>query len=131
MQFHVPQFIEVENKIFGQLTFKQFVYLLGGGGMIFVAYTILPFFLTILFGIVVAPLSIGLAFLKIQGKPLIDVIQNGARHFLSGRLYLWKKPTYRKKEATQKKEQIPYLPKLTENKLQDLSWNLDVKEKVK
>lgn len=131
MQFHVPQFIEFENKIFGQLTFKQFVYLLGGGGMIFITYTVLPFFLTILFGIIIAPLSIGLAFLKIQGKPLINVVQSGGKHFLSNRLYLWKKPSYRKKEQVQKKEQAVYLPKLTENKLQELSWNLDVKEKVK
>ncbi|TSC80302.1 MAG: hypothetical protein G01um101429_152 [Parcubacteria group bacterium Gr01-1014_29] len=31
-QFQVPQFIEVEDKIFGPLTTKQFFYLLGGGG---------------------------------------------------------------------------------------------------
>ena len=32
MRFQVPQFIEIESKIFGPLTFKQFIYLAGGGG---------------------------------------------------------------------------------------------------
>ena len=45
MQFQVPQFIEIEDKIFGPLTFKQFIYLAGGGGLCFLLYTILPFFL--------------------------------------------------------------------------------------
>ena len=30
MQYQVPQFIEVEDKIFGPLTFKQLVYVVGG-----------------------------------------------------------------------------------------------------
>ncbi|TSC61742.1 MAG: SsrA-binding protein, partial [Parcubacteria group bacterium Athens0416_74] len=32
MQFQVPQFIEVEDKIVGPLTFKQFVFIAGGLG---------------------------------------------------------------------------------------------------
>jgi hypothetical protein len=29
MQFRVPQFIDIEDKLFGPLTFKQFIYLAG------------------------------------------------------------------------------------------------------
>jgi len=32
MRFEVPQFIEVEDKIFGPFTWKQFIYLMGGEG---------------------------------------------------------------------------------------------------
>lgn len=35
MQFQVPQFIEVEDKIFGPLTFKQFVYIAGGVALMY------------------------------------------------------------------------------------------------
>jgi len=35
MRFEVPQFIDVEDKLFGPLTFTQFVYLAGSGGISF------------------------------------------------------------------------------------------------
>ena len=49
MRFQVPQFIEIESKIFGPLTLKQFIYLIGGGGIIFILYALLPFWLMIIF----------------------------------------------------------------------------------
>ena len=33
MQFQVPQFLDVEDKIVGPFTIKQFIYLAGGVGM--------------------------------------------------------------------------------------------------
>ena len=36
MQFQVPQFIEIEDKIIGPFTVKQFIYLVGGAGMDFI-----------------------------------------------------------------------------------------------
>ena len=44
MQFQVPQFIEVEDKIFGPLTFKQFVYVLGGAGACYLLWRVLPIY---------------------------------------------------------------------------------------
>ena len=43
MQFQVPQFIEVEDKIFGPLTLKEFLYLGGGIGMAVVLFIFVPF----------------------------------------------------------------------------------------
>ncbi len=137
MQFHVPQFIEVENKIFGPLTFKQFAYLIGGAGLIFLIYTQLPLWLTVLLAIPAGGMSFALAFLKIHGKPFIEVVEKAIKYFSGARLYIWKKPT-----AGRQKENIiqkigtemksgQTIPKLTRNKLQDLAWSLDVKEKVK
>lgn len=134
MQFHVPQFIEVENKLFGPLTFKQFVYVLGGAGIIFILYINLPFFLTAVLGAPVAGFSLALAFLKIHGKPFIQVLQNAIKYSSNSKLYLWKSPnTYKKPQKIELKtgKQEEYMPKLTENKLQELSWSLDIKEKIK
>ena len=133
-QFNVPQFIEVESKIFGPLTFKQFVYIVGGAGILFLLYSFLQsFWLTALLGAPVIALSAGLAFLKIHGKPFIQVFQSAVKHFLGTNLYIWKKPGAAKikKETAAAKKEESYLPKLTENKLQDLAWSLDVKEKIK
>ena len=58
MQFQVPQFIEVEDKIVGPLTFKQFIYLAGGGGVIAILYAFLPLFFVILLGIPVAAFAL-------------------------------------------------------------------------
>lgn len=135
MQFHVPQFIEVESKIFGPLTFKQFAYLIGGGGIVFILHSLLPLFFTVILGIPIIILSIFLAFLKIHGKPFVKVSENAIKYIAAEKLYAWKNPSsYRKikKEAEKKEIKEPeYLPRLTENKLQELSWSLDIKEKIK
>ena len=60
-QYQVPQFIEIEDKIFGPLTLKQFIYLAGGGGLCLVFFTLLPMWLVILLGIPVMAFSGALA----------------------------------------------------------------------
>ena len=42
MQFKVPQFIDMEDKIVGPLTLKQFAYILGAGGFSFLLWTFIP-----------------------------------------------------------------------------------------
>lgn len=132
MQFQIPQFIEVEDKIFGPLTFKQFIYLVGGGGISFVLYSILPFFLAILLIIPVVVLSLALAFYKINNKPFIGVLEAAFRYALGNKLYIWKKSD---RAAIHKEEsnimQSVYVPKISDSKLKDLSWSLDVHQKIK
>ncbi len=135
MRFQVPQFIEIESKIFGPLTLKQFIYLAGSAGIVFLLYISLPFFLVILFGIPVAAVAIALAFYKVNNQPFIKVIENALRFSSTSKIYIWKKQEVRKKaqtksQALQASKQI-YVPKLTKNKLRDLSWSLDIKEQVK
>ena len=57
MQFQVPQFIEIEDKIFGPLTAKQFFYILGGGAIIFLLYVFFEFWLLIVLGAPVVALA--------------------------------------------------------------------------
>jgi len=135
MRFQVPQFIEIEDKIFGPLTFKQFIYLIGGGGGVFVLYALLPLWLAIIFGIPVAIFSLALAFYKVNNQPFIKVVENAFYYLISNKLYLWKKREAKAAPAlaAQKKEEGPmptYMPKLTKNKLEDLAWSLDIKEKI-
>jgi len=42
MRFKVPQFIDIEDKIFGPFSFKQFVYLAGGAGLCYIFFKTLP-----------------------------------------------------------------------------------------
>lgn len=135
MRYQVPQFIEVESKIFGPLTLKQFIYLVGGAGILFLLYVVLPIWLVFLLGLPIAIFALALAFYKINNQPFIKVVENALKYFFSSRLYLWKKIQPRAVVIKQvKKEQKTspiYMPKLTQNKLKDLAWSLDIQERIK
>jgi len=135
MQFQVPQFIEIEDKIFGPLTLKQFLYLAGGAGAAIALYIYIPYkIIAVLIIIPIIAFSLALAFYKINNKPFIDVVQASFYYFIGSKLYLWKKAE--KKPVSQLKDQIQAtkslisIPKISESKLKDLTWSLDIKESL-
>ncbi len=134
-QFQVPQFIEVEDKIFGPLTTKQFFYLLGGGGLTFLIWFFLEnYFFTLLLAAPVIALSAALAFLKVNGRPFIDLVSHSAAYLLKPRIYLWKKTQAEKQKGKQNDNLIRtglIVPKITTSKLNDLAWSLDVMQNIR
>jgi hypothetical protein len=135
MQFQVPQFIEVEDKIFGPLTFKQFIYLIGGAGACYLAWRLFPIYISIPVIIAVAGLAVSLAFIQMNGRPFILSLESGFYYLLHSKLYLWnnsQKPLVARgntKVATAGKNG-PYIPKLTDSRLHELAWSLDIKERI-
>lgn len=133
MQFKVPQFIDIEDKLFGPFTFRQFVYLVGGAGMIFVIYKLLPLWIGIFLIIPVAGLAALLTFYKINNKPFIYYLQAAISYAVSSKLYVWKqrlaKNSDKKDEDINMPSKVSTLPTLSSSKLKDLSWSLDVEEK--
>ena len=135
MRYQVPQFIEIEDKIIGPLTFKQFIYLAGGAGLCYIVYALLasylPLFIIIILDIPIAGLGVALAFYKINNKPFINVLEAGFYYLLSNKLYIWKKEANAPQAKTVKTESsLLFVPRLSDSKLKDLSWNLDVTENV-
>jgi hypothetical protein len=132
-QFNVPQFIEVEDKIFGPLTLKQFIYLLGGGAAVFIIYVFGGTIAVILLGLPIAGFAAALAFYKINNQPFIKIAANALSHYSGSKLYIWQKRETKKPAGPEISKEAPKLelPKITESKLKDLAWSLDVKEKVK
>ena len=128
MQFRVPQFIEIEDKIFGPFTFKQFVYLIGGAGLAFLVYKVLPIWISPLFIVPVVGFALALAFYKVNNKPFIAVVESAVRYFLAQKLYIWKKMARKPdSKATESSSQASaFVPKLSDSRLKDLSWSLDV-----
>ncbi|QQG42708.1 MAG: PrgI family protein [Candidatus Giovannonibacteria bacterium] len=133
MQHQVPQFIDIEDKIFGPLTAKQFFYMLGGAAIIFLMYVYLQLWLVIFLGAPVAAFTGALAFLKINGQPFIKVLAAALNYSSSARLYLWKKtpPSLSIPPGGKKPSEPGGAPKLTQSKLQDLSWSLDIQKQLK
>jgi hypothetical protein len=131
MQFKVPQFIEIEDKIFGPFTFKQFVYMLGGAGLCYVLWKTLPAFLAILLIIPVGAFAGALTFYKPNGKPFVNMVQSFLNFHMNSKLYLWKKEERKKEERVEEVVDNAYIPKLTDSKLKELSWGLDVLDVTK
>lgn len=87
MEYQVPQFIDVEDKIFGPLTFKQFIYVAGGLGLCVILILYLPRIIGILLAIPVAAFSLALAFYKINNKDFTDMLEAGLKYYTKDRLY--------------------------------------------
>lgn len=127
MRFEVPQFIEVEDKIFGPFTWKQFIYLAGGAGAAVILYILLPFFLFLIFAAPIAALAAGLAFFPVNNRPLSVFIESMFQYFMSARLYLWKKraPTPAAPMQPAEKDAPHYAPPKTNN-IASLSRRLEL-----
>ncbi len=91
MQFNIPQFIEVEDKIIGPLTLKQALYLGGGIGLLFMLWFFLKLSAFIIVAIPIGILCGALAFYKVNGRPFISFLASLLKYLRKPRLYLWKK----------------------------------------
>jgi hypothetical protein len=137
MRYQVPQFIEVEDKVFGPLTIKQFLYTAGAAASGFIIWSIFPIIIAIPIGVVVVGFFLALAFYKYNDRPFVVTVENSIKFFLGNRLYVWKKKpkTIENKESGENKtENVDPLgltvPKLSDSKLKELSWSLDIDEKL-
>lgn len=133
MRYQVPQFIEFESKIIGPLSIRQFSYVLGGLGGTYLIYRGLGLFPGILiFGPLLA-LSFCLAFVTWNGRKFIDVTASAFSYIIGTKLYIWKKidkpVTVEEAENTSVADAF-VAPSLSQSKLKDLAWSLDVKENV-
>lgn len=136
MQFQVPQFIEVEDKIFGPLTFKQFIYVAGGAGIAYILWRALPIYIAAPLSMLFVILGLALAFFQYNGQPFILALEHAFFYIVRGKLYLWSNEealSTVKKTATaaaMAPAPAPYIPRLSESKLHELSWSLDIQERI-
>src|SRR3989338_1442358 len=134
MQFKVPQFLEIEDKIFGPFTFKEFVYLAGGAGLCFVIYRLLGIWLGAIPILLAAGFSLLLTFYKPNNKPFINMLQAGFNYLTQSKLYVWKERRQKisaRNRAGGGMNEMNKVPgdfeiRLSGNKLRDLAWSLDV-----
>lgn len=147
-QYQVPQFIDVEDKVFGPLTIKQFLYIAIGAVPLVLIYMFFKGWVFLVLGIPIGIFVGALTFYKPNGVPLPKVARNFLSYALSNKLYLWKKKTAEgstmpemeilqnlpnQNIPTPMRPKAPYVmpPKTNRGpvKLEDLAWNLDVQNK--
>ena len=126
MQFPVPQFTDVEDKIIGPLTVKQFGIIFATGVIIFLGYSatksvLVLVFLFVLFGIP----ALGLAFAKINGRPLYNTLGHFAKFVASPKILIFHKEAQSLNSARQLKDaQIPQKAAAPEAPLEDTQAHL-------
>ncbi len=132
MEYQVPQFIEVESRIVGPLTLKQFIYLAGAIGICVALFFYLPLYLAVIFAAPIGGLGGALAFYRMNGKPFIEVLEAGFNYYIGPKLFLWR---HADPKTPAKPAQAPSAPargraepRLTRGKLSELAWSLDVKQ---
>ena len=132
MRFEVPQFINIPDKLFGPFTFKQALYLVGGGGIVFILYKLLPLAFAVFLGVPVALFAVALVFYKPNGRPFIHMVESFLLYSFSHKFYLWRQhdAPVGKQDITQVHEAFPVegeLPKdMSNQKISDLAWSLDI-----
>lgn len=131
MRFVVPQFIDVEDKILGPLSVRQFVIFLVGAGLIFLAWKWSNFIVFAIEGVFIFAICGVFAFLKINGQPFHYFILNLLQTLRRPRLKIWYKelkvkeaiPTVKKRISPQ--EIIPTKEPLEKSRLSQLSLIVD------
>lgn len=136
MRYEVPQFIEIEDKVVGPLSWRQFVYLAGGVGGAVGLWILLPNIIAIPLAVCLVVLGGMLSFYEYNKQPFIVLLESWFNYLLRNKLYIWKKrerTVAQEPSIEQQAEEIinptPYVPKLSDSKLKDLSWALDIEHR--
>lgn len=90
-QYTVPQFIDIEDKIFGPITVRQFLIMIVDGLLIALIYRLADFALFVILGIVLGGVGAVLAFVKINGQPFHYFLLNLLQTSLRPALRVWDK----------------------------------------
>lgn len=88
-QFTVPQFIDVEDKIIGPLTTRQFLIMLTGAAFIGLCYKLFDFSLFITVSIIIFGISGIFAFFRINGRPFHFFVLNLLQTLKRAPLRVW------------------------------------------
>jgi hypothetical protein len=106
LQFTVPQFIDVEDKIIGPVTTRQFIIMLTGSIFIVLAYKLFDFTMFLAAGISILAVSGVIAFLKINGMPFHFFLLNFLQTMARPGLRVWYKVVERETADTDKETVI-------------------------
>lgn len=128
-QFVVPQFLDVESKIIGPLTVRQFVIFLIGAGLIFIVFKLASFWAAAIEGLLIFTMTGTFAFLKINGRPFHHFLLNMMQTLRRPTLKVWNKSgeekIIKKEEAKPQPTVAPPKQRLTVSRLNSLSLVVD------
>lgn len=132
-QYTVPQFIDVEDKVLGPLSVRQFITMLVGAGILFLLFNVMGLIEFVFAAILVLVLLFVFAFVKINGRPFHFFLLSLLQTFRRPSLKLWKKDAeryqFRSAMIQSKKKGTKYIPKekapLSSSRLTQISLVVD------
>jgi hypothetical protein len=125
----VPQYIDVEDRVAGPLTWKHIGWLFLCGGILAIMWTFLDRVTFYIAAAFIVPLFAALAFWKPNNVTLIEFIGYGLGYMFRPRLYTWQREVEKKK--TQKKQMATQVTmkgeerKLTTDEITAIAQTLD------
>ena len=139
MQFQVPQFIDIEDKVIGPFTIKQFLYLAGAGVIVFILYRMLSTFITIILAIPIVVIALALGFYRPNNQPFVELLKNFFRFLKKPDFYVWKKQFEKPKTIEPEKENIQLIKKSLDSRsgqgnqqakenLQEIGWKVEIEK---
>ncbi len=130
MLFNVPQFIDVEDKVVGPLTARQFGWLAAGGVCILVAHSFLDQSAFVISIVIIGLIFGALAFYRPYNKPLIKFITSSVFFVYRPKLYIWRRSgegEMRKEKKVQIAAELPKRKVFDAEKTKSISQLLDQK----
>ncbi|MDP1706648.1 MAG: PrgI family protein [bacterium] len=89
--FQVPQFIETKAKIVGPLNLMQFFYVGVAAAFCFVFFNLFEFFFAAVLSAIVGVIGLALAFAKVNGQDLPQIILAALNYFWQPKIYTWQR----------------------------------------
>ncbi len=134
-QFTVPQFIDVENKIIGPITTRQFLIFLAAAVAIGLFYKVFDFALFLTASIILFIIATVFAFVKVNGRPFHHFVLNIVQTLRRPGLRVWNNRAVpiEKTQALEVKieEKSPTKKYYKKSRLAELSLIVDTKGKYK
>jgi len=91
-QFQVPQFLDIESKVVGPLTLKQFAFVAAPSLVSFFLFFVLNMVVWVIIAAILVLSGICFAFIKINGRPLYVIVFLAIKFFWQPKSYFWKRP---------------------------------------
>ncbi|HKK54481.1 MAG TPA: PrgI family protein [Patescibacteria group bacterium] len=130
-QFTVPQFIEVEAKVIGPITARQFLIFIAAAVLGGVAYLAFDFELFVVVAVILIIIAGAFAFFKINGRPLHFFVLNLIQTLKKPGLRVWNHKLDKDFEEEivniEYKEKIPRKEFYNKSRLAELSLVVDTK----
>ncbi|MEK7624184.1 MAG: PrgI family protein [Patescibacteria group bacterium] len=121
MQFQVPQYYEVKEKIVGSLTLQQFFYIAAACGLSFFLFFIFELWLWFVASVFLIGFAAALALVEINGQSLTKILFSAFFYYWRPRIFLWRR-------EAEKMEII--LPE-EEKQIEEIKKELSFQQKIK
>lgn len=129
MMSSVPQFIDIEDKIAGPLTWKQLGWMIALGAILLLMFGILNKVLAIILAIPMTLFFVALAFYRPNGIPMATFLGHGTMFLFRPKLAVWERPVAKmttvKETSAPKKEEGVVVKEVNQEKIRALARMID------